>query len=308
MELRMQQRLLQSSTKKCAHLYEANIPDSYGFLRADSNDWQMISTPGPSYRRGPYFDGLISEKIPPLPQAIKMTLRDTLFNNMDPETRLAIRYQKNYIIRPYLGRRLHSRDADPDTTKTSIRITYPPHIVHNLGNTPIHLDQMEHLGINPRDYAIAMADALSVMHWSAKIDANDVEFVLASPRSNQHLLESGKSTSMGSIKFTKDSPFGEHSMWLLDFDCCRDMTMDEAGLDQACKSFWCNEPFYPRPGSEDPMDQMLWEIFWSHFLMLSSQILQHETEEVQSLPRSLMDRIIETKGQFKRGGECYFLQ
>jgi hypothetical protein len=40
-------------------------------------------------------------------------------------------------------------------------------------------------------YAKTMAGSLATMHWAVKIDANDVEFVLASPRpgSPQYLGE-----------------------------------------------------------------------------------------------------------------------
>ncbi|KAL2129185.1 hypothetical protein VTI74DRAFT_8113 [Chaetomium olivicolor] len=41
---------------------------------------------------------------------------------------------------------------------------------------------MEQLGLPIEEDALAMADALAFMHWEAKIDANDVEFVLARPR------------------------------------------------------------------------------------------------------------------------------
>ncbi|OAG09249.1 uncharacterized protein CC84DRAFT_432791 [Paraphaeosphaeria sporulosa] len=37
---------------------------------------------------------------------------------------------------------------------------------------------MEALGIDARSYMKAMAEALAMMHWGARIDANDVGFVL----------------------------------------------------------------------------------------------------------------------------------
>ncbi|KAK7184323.1 hypothetical protein PSPO01_09700 [Paraphaeosphaeria sporulosa] len=37
---------------------------------------------------------------------------------------------------------------------------------------------MEALGIDARSYVKAMAEALAMMHWGARIDANDVGFVL----------------------------------------------------------------------------------------------------------------------------------
>lgn len=41
--------------------------------------------------------------------------------------------------------------------------------------------------------------------------------------------------------------------------------MDEAGIDQACMSFWRNDPFYPRPGSGNVADEKPWEVFRTRF-------------------------------------------
>jgi hypothetical protein len=38
------------------------------------------------------------------------------------------------------------------------------------------------LGLPARDYTTAMADTLAFLHWVAKVDANDIEFVLAPAR------------------------------------------------------------------------------------------------------------------------------
>lgn len=40
---------------------------------------------------------------------------------------------------------------------------------------------------------------------------------------------------------------------MLDFGLCRDMSIDEVGVQQAVKGFWHAEPFYPRPATEDPL-------------------------------------------------------
>lgn len=43
---------------------------------------------------------------------------------------------------------------------------------------------MEELGIPDQDmrgYAEVMAETLAIMHWVVRVDANDVEFVLAPP-------------------------------------------------------------------------------------------------------------------------------
>lgn len=46
------------------------------------------------------------------------------------------------------------------------------------------LIRIEELGLPMEEYAECMAVALAFLHWRVGIDANDVEFVLAAPRSS----------------------------------------------------------------------------------------------------------------------------
>lgn len=50
----------------------------------------------------------------------------------------------------------------------------------SLRNLKLHLNQLIELGIGIEDLARRMGVALAVMHWGAKTDARDVEFVLGS--------------------------------------------------------------------------------------------------------------------------------
>jgi hypothetical protein len=118
---------------------------------------------------------------------------------------------------------------------------------------------METLGLDTTAYAETMAEALAMMHWGARIDANDVEFVLAPPRA-------------GSSGFQSDY-LGTHSLWILDFDCCQPLSMDEAGVERACVAFFKNDPFYPRPGGRETADEELWKVFKQKFLEASRKVL-----------------------------------
>jgi hypothetical protein len=101
---------------------------------------------------------------------------------------------------------------------------------------------------------------------------------------------------MGSRKFSISKEYGRHAMWLLDFDCCKELLMDEGGIYQAARSFWRNDPFYPRPGSNLPEDQRLWELFKARFLGTSNLILLDEVDAIRRLPGMLMTKIEETCG------------
>lgn len=120
-------------------------------------------------------------------------------------------------------------------------------------------------------YAEIMAEALAVMHWSVGIDANDVEFVLAPPPSCQ-----------GVSKETTNA-LGTHIMWVLDSDFCKEMPMDEKGIQQAVTAFYRNDPDYPRPRSSP----LLWNVFREQYLD-SSQKMAGVTEVDQRVLLSNM--------------------
>ncbi|KAF2993556.1 hypothetical protein E8E14_001591 [Neopestalotiopsis sp. 37M] len=122
---------------------------------------------------------------------------------------------------------------------------------------------MSDLELDVFGYSTAVAKALAFMYWKAKIDANDVEFVLApSPDSV--------------IPKFHSKHLGGHNLWILDFDCCRGMSMDEEGVRQAAQAFLRNDPFYPCPGREKREDQELWTHFKAQFLEASSCFLQND--------------------------------
>ena len=81
-----------------------------------------------------------------------------------------------------------------------------------------------------------MAETLAHLYWRVQIDANDVEFVLAPP---PDFVE--EATAI------KSNVLGEHQVRLLEFDCCKDITFNKAGVKQAKEAFYKNIPLFPRP-------------------------------------------------------------
>jgi len=142
---------------------------------------------------------------------------------------------------------------------------------------------------------MAMAHALALLHWTAKADANDVEFVLVRPRPRGQSMPPGPNSGNGRCDFTH-GVFGPYSMWILDFDCCQELSMDEDGINRATRCFWRNDPFYPRPGSESCKDDQLWQVFRTRFIISSQLILREEGTCILELPERLMDRICEIRG------------
>ncbi|KAK5996374.1 hypothetical protein PT974_01708 [Cladobotryum mycophilum] len=239
-------------TTRNKHYQNFNIPESIGFLDSQNVEaWSRILPRLP----GGYApcNAIISEKIMPVNLSVRKLLVQKFIPGVDAEQVLTSRNNEHCLIRPYLGRRRHRRRESQSSTDTPRRRLQ----VFSLRNFPLHVDQMEEVQINPSFYAEAMADALAFLHWVAKVDGNDVEFVLAEPRSQP----TAKTTSS-----SKSDVLGPHAMWVLDFDCFKDLTFDENGIGQACRCFWRNDPFYPRPGSSNTTDQWLWKIFEQRFL------------------------------------------
>lgn len=148
---------------------------------------------------------------------------------------------------------------------------------------------MEELDITTGEihhYARIMTETLAVMHWVSNINGNDFEFVLA---------PSTERTTRLSDFAVEAGLFGRHSMWVLDFDLCRNMTIDLDGVRQAVAAFWRNDDYYPRPGR----GLSLWIAFREHYLESSAACLAmcagHWAETRRKLPELFVD-LIEREG------------
>ncbi len=248
------------------------VPQCFRFIEGTDSAWwseHSIRFPeGPTAR-----NVLQSERIPPLPRVV----RERLIAKYCPaalidEIKASVSNQ-NCLVRPYLGRRRHGADR-PRRLE-----------VFSLKNFPLHLDQMEQLKLNVKSYAETMAEALAMMHWMVGTDASDVEFVLAPPRNPVQTPSDDESAT---------SFLGEHTMWMLDFDCCRPMPTDDEGVKKAVTAFFRNDPFFPRPCAEGSRDRELWEIFRSRYLQISSHILGDDFQQ-RRLPDAFIKMIEEER-------------
>ncbi|MCJ1444206.1 MAG: hypothetical protein MMC23_004707 [Stictis urceolatum] len=111
-----------------------------------------------------------------------------------------------------------------------------------------------------------------MMHWLAKVDARDVEFVLAPLREEQQAV--------------LENALGRHVVWILDFDCCRPITVSIEGAEQAATAFMWNDPYFPRPG---PEDSSLWETFREAYLGDTARFIDDESE--QRLPGKVIELV-----------------
>ncbi|KPM45573.1 hypothetical protein AK830_g969 [Neonectria ditissima] len=266
-ELRMHQRVLKASQPSPSR--DFSIPLCHGFIR-DSQDWDEILPRLPSGSTA--CNALVSEKVLPISERGRQVLVQRYCPEHAQEGVLRDPKNTHCLVRLYLGRRRR------DPTRRSR--------FFSLRNFPLHVDQAEELGLSTEKWAISMAKALSFLYWEARVDANDVEFVLGLPRADN---SNGNGAEL--------SILGSHSLWVIDFDCCRELPMNEEGVEMAVQAFWRNDPFYPRPKSGQ---ERLWHVFRDNFLAASAVALQNESSDRQRLPQLLMNRIVDTIGVFDK--------
>lgn len=233
-----------------------HVPQCHRYIPHYDATWWKSYIQGFPHQFQKRCNALITDRIEPFPQSVRNNLIDKYCPPSLKQTVSTSDPDRDCLVRPYLGRQRrlieHSRFQ-----------------AFSLRNFPLHIDQIEDLGLDADQYARIMAQTLAELHWKAHVDANDIEFVLAPPPEKSAACKPPASPSSA---VTIDSPhLGEHALWILDFDCCKDMPMDEAGVQQAVKAFFRNDPYYPRP--RDGTDQSLWNVFRDHFLRASAEIL-----------------------------------
>ena len=264
----MHQKIMQTllESQSAAIQPRVTLPACHQLIRSDDEEWwnkQITRFPKDVQIS---CNTLVTDRIPPFSKEVRNTITDRYC----PEPlKLSIRSSdsdQDCLIRPYLGRR----------RRLVRRSRFQG---FSLRNYPLHVDQMEELALDMMMYAEIMAETLAHLYWRAHVDANDLEFVLAPPSSPQHVA-------------MDSDVLGIHSMWILDFDCCRHMPFDEEGVKQAMEALYRNDPFYPRPGRADIRDQNLWNGFKDRFLRVSEEILRSQSTEAH-LPALWIDLVEE---------------
>jgi hypothetical protein len=237
------------------------IPALRGWLVPTDAIWEGFSSRLPfdySYERF----ALMSQYIMPIPEPCREALVDIfcpkhLRKNI-PQI-LANQQNKNCLIRIYLGRR------DPKSRASISQL--------KLYNFPMLVNDMEELGMNTQRLAGVMADALAILHWTAHLDANDVEFVFGSSPARDTSTFNANDIRNAS-PWTSEQGLADFQrrfvhMWLLDFNECHEFEENPEGLKLICNGFWFNDPYYPRPGSDNVDDIELWAIFRDRYLQSS---------------------------------------
>jgi Zinc finger protein len=166
------------------------------------------------------------------------------------------------LIRIYLGRKRERRTSGA-----------PRQLWFALWNFKMDLQRLTDLGVDTKSFAKSIAAVLAVMHWHSELDARDVEFVLGGLPTEIHHPKPTISDLRGRESTSKTLLCREEgraaSLWLLDFNQCRRISMDLTGVDVAVDAFCVNDPYYPRPN----VDEKLWTVSREAYLSASAEIV-----------------------------------
>ncbi|KAI9761003.1 MAG: hypothetical protein M1840_002157 [Geoglossum simile] len=255
---------IQASFDELGHLSgRVEVPRVAWFANESSDFWIKhinLFPDEPTFRRQPR-QVFCMERIFPLPETVRHTLIEVFSQPSNITQAKSDSANKDCLVRPLLGRKRFGASRPGGS------------IFFSLRNFKLHLDQIQDLGLDAEEYADSMADAMAVLHWNTKIDAMDIEFVLGSspiddnairramPLSVIQRLPPGSSTYEHTTNSAPDFKKRLISLWLLDFDACNDITMDDAGVDQAIKAFLETDAYCPRPLVQDQYAEHLWQTF-----------------------------------------------
>ncbi|KXH62905.1 hypothetical protein CNYM01_01973 [Colletotrichum nymphaeae SA-01] len=232
---------------------------------------------------------LCMERIFPLPKPVRHCLIEKFCPPQGREQLMKSEANKDCLVRPYLGRIKYGTGSQ----------------FFSLRNFKLHANQIKDLDMKAADLYLGMAHALAVLHWVAKIDGNDVEFVIgSSPVAEQavrtdyrlaDILALEPMTSTYELLTHNPPDFGRRvtSLWMIDFDDCHDITMDDAGIDKAVKAFIETNHYCPRPNSGDDYIEAMWKDFASMYLAFSSTIMAKlgKKNELGNLPAKFVERL-----------------
>ncbi|KAM0519971.1 hypothetical protein ACHAPE_003243 [Trichoderma viride] len=238
---------------------------------------------------------LVSERIQPLPKPTRDLLIEKYCPPQVKHMALNDVANKDCLVRPYLGS-LKGRQGR----------------FFSLRNFKMHLEQMAELQLDIKELAGKMASAMAVMHWAAKTDVRDIEFVLGSSSlkaqvkmSAEHYLNLPGPVYTGPPSRVPEDFFVRTTdLWLLDFNQVRQISMDEAGVAMAVEAIKLNDPYIPKPLQESEIEKQAWNEFVKQYLVSAHDILREEPNytELSELPAMFINGVVELerKKQEKR--------
>ncbi|KAK3360187.1 zinc finger protein-domain-containing protein [Lasiosphaeria hispida] len=273
---------------------EVKIPKCHFFVKKDRKDYfknypELIEAAENVCNLPTH--ALVTERILPLPHTTRTLLVEKFCAPMIKEKVLADIANKDCLIRVYLG-------SMQGTTGAKF---------FSLRNFKLHLNHMLELKLDVEAIARRMGIAMAVMHWAAKTDARDVEFVLgSSTKKTTAAVHPDDLETLEPLTYT--GPLSNRNedffcriteLWILDFNQVGKITMDDEGVKLAVQAWSLNDPYFPKPLRETSAELHIWKAFAISYLEASHDILEDELErlgkQVLALPRKFILGITEVE-------------
>lgn len=287
---------------------QVEIPECFWYATSDSTafwDENLDNFPFTQQFPKQRKHVLCMERIFPLPRPIRLALIDKYCPSHGRDTAKSNEANKDCLVRPYFGRLKYGTGSN----------------FFSLRNFKLHANQMQELELDLPEMMNSLAHAMAVVHWHTRIDANDIEFVLgSSPMVEQKVrgrmdLETlntytGPTSSYEKMTHSRaDFTKRMTSLWMVDFDDCTDISMDDHGVAKAVKAFLETNHYCPRPNTGDEFIQKAWAQFGRMYLEWSDKVLEKtNSSHLKGLPEKFLVGVFEqsTKRELKssagRGG------
>lgn len=264
---------------------ETTIPRSphcSDFWLPESNDYWQANLPRFPRSHRTIGAAFQVDRILPLPQPAREALIRLYFDEAAEIQEEALNDVENSdcLVRVYLGE---------NETQAQALGCYD-----SLRNFPLRLNMMEDLQLDRVALASEMAIALATIHWKARIDAMDAEFVLGSSvetqsEKRQSFDEDTLPSEVHPMYFNQRSVH----VWVLDFDKSSRIKLTSHDVDRKLvPAFLGNDPYYPRPD----VDKKLWREFSQVYLKASNIILKtlpKKNPAIMNLPERFLAKVVE---------------
>ncbi|KAK3948856.1 zinc finger protein-domain-containing protein [Pseudoneurospora amorphoporcata] len=238
---------------------------------------------------------LLAERIFPLPRSTRHLLIEKYCAPRGKQKALADPANSDCLVRVYLGSMMGKSGG----------------MFFSLRNLRLHLNQLIELDLDIAALARRMGIALAVMHWGARTDARDVEFVLGSssrkkvPRNLKEEIngdeEQEHDVAPATYHGLEDFYCRETEMWVLDFNQVRDITLDDAGVALAVEAVKLNDPYFPKPLKNSEAEKHAWKAFAVSYMENSRAILEEGLKEHRDQDRMLPEEILGLPRKFVLG-------
>ncbi|KAJ5100001.1 zinc finger protein-domain-containing protein [Penicillium argentinense] len=279
---------------------ECRVPRLFSYISKDSNVWweqnlslfrnvhASISLPAMT---------LVSQRILPLPKIAREILINKYCAAASRAFVAANPTNRDCLARIYLGSRRATKIPPPNFT---------------LRNFNIYVDQLVEMKFPIEKLAASIGEALAIIHWSANVDAYDIEFVLGSEADSKYSHDVLADLNLTSRQVAAMPPHTDLEsiisvnflrrttrLWIIDFNLCHSWDEDtalnhpEALIEQLVESFFENDPYYPLPLVNTYPEKELWELFSSSYITKASKVLHEKDRRLACLPQQFINGCIQ---------------